>query len=50
MFDVNVTGLFLSCQAESQVMLPQGGGSIVSIASVSRVIVNRGLLQAHYNA
>ena len=50
MFDVNVTGLFLSCQAEAQVMLEQGGGSIVNIASMSGVIVNRGLLQAHYNA
>ncbi len=50
MFDVNVTGLFLSCQAEAQLMLQQGGGSIVNIASMSGVIVNRGLLQAHYNA
>lgn len=50
MFDVNVTGIFLSCQAEARAMLAQGGGSIVNIASMSGVIVNRGLLQAHYNA
>ncbi len=50
MYDVNVTGLFLSCQAEARVMLEQGRGSIVNIASMSGVIVNRGLLQAHYNS
>lgn len=48
--DVNVTGVFLSCQAESQAMLKHGKGSIVNIASMSGIIVNRGLLQAHYNA
>ena len=48
--DVNVTGVFLSCQAEAQAMLANGGGSIVNIASMSGSIVNRGLLQAHYNA
>ena len=50
MFDVNVTGLFLSCQAEGRLMLKQGHGSIVNIASMSGVIVNRGLQQAHYNS
>jgi NAD(P)-dependent dehydrogenase (short-subunit alcohol dehydrogenase family) len=49
-FDVNVTGVFLSCQAEARAMLPHGRGSIVNIASMSATIVNRGLLQAHYNA
>ncbi len=48
--DVNVTGLFLSCQAEGRAMLRHGRGSIVNIASMSGSIVNRGLLQAHYNA
>jgi NAD(P)-dependent dehydrogenase (short-subunit alcohol dehydrogenase family) len=50
MFDVNVTGIFLSCQAEARVMLPRRRGAIVNIASMSGVIVNRGLLQAHYNS
>ena len=50
MFDVNLTGVFLSCQAEAAVMLPRRAGSIVNIASMSGSIVNRGLLQAHYNA
>jgi NAD(P)-dependent dehydrogenase (short-subunit alcohol dehydrogenase family) len=48
--DVDLTGVFLSCQAEGRVMLEQGRGSIVNIASMSGVIVNRGLRQAHYNA
>jgi NAD(P)-dependent dehydrogenase (short-subunit alcohol dehydrogenase family) len=48
--DINVTGVFLSCQAEGRAMLRNGGGSIVNIASMSGSIVNRGLLQAHYNA
>ncbi|MCQ8280067.1 SDR family oxidoreductase [Acetobacteraceae bacterium KSS8] len=50
MYDVNVTGLFLCCQAEARAMLPRGEGSIVNIASMSGVIVNRGLMQAHYNS
>lgn len=49
MIDINLTGLFLSCQAEARAMLPRGRGSIINIASMSGVIVNRGLRQAHYN-
>ena len=48
--DVNLTGVFLSCQAEGRAMLGNGAGSIVNIASMSGTIANRGLLQAHYNA
>lgn len=48
--DVNLTGVFLSCQAEARVMLPRRQGSIINIASMSGVIVNRGLNQAHYNS
>lgn len=49
-YDIDVTGVFLSCQAEGRAMLRNGGGSIVNIASMSGSIVNRGLLQAHYNS
>jgi len=49
MIDINLTGVFLSCQAEARLMLPRGRGAIVNIASMSGSIVNRGLLQAHYN-
>jgi NAD(P)-dependent dehydrogenase (short-subunit alcohol dehydrogenase family) len=48
--DIDLTGVFLSCQAESRAMLANGRGSIVNIASMSGTIVNRGLLQAHYNS
>ena len=48
--DVNLTGVFLSCQAEARAMLGHGRGSIVNIASMSGSIVNQGLTQAHYNA
>jgi NAD(P)-dependent dehydrogenase (short-subunit alcohol dehydrogenase family) len=50
MMDVNLTGVFLSCQAEGRSMLKRGRGAIVNIASMSGSIVNRGLTQAHYNA
>jgi len=50
MIDVNLTGVFLAAQAEARVMLANDGGSIVNIASMSGTIVNRGLVQAHYNA
>ena len=47
---VNLTGVFLSCQAEARAMLRHGGGAIVNVASMSGSIVNRGLTQAHYNS
>ncbi|OLP54706.1 short chain dehydrogenase [Rhizobium rhizosphaerae] len=50
LMDINLKGVFLSCQAEAQAMLKHGRGSIVNIASMSGVIVNRGLSQCHYNA
>jgi NAD(P)-dependent dehydrogenase (short-subunit alcohol dehydrogenase family) len=49
LMDVNLKGVFLSCQAEARAMLKNGRGSIVNIASMSGVIVNRGLSQCHYN-
>lgn len=50
MYDVNVTGIFLSCQAEAAAMLRYGRGSIVNISSMSGTIVNRGIPQVHYNS
>lgn len=47
--DINLTGVWNSCKAEAALMAECGGGSIINIASMSGVIVNRGLDQAHYN-
>jgi NAD(P)-dependent dehydrogenase (short-subunit alcohol dehydrogenase family) len=47
---INLTGVFLSCRLQARRMFAHGRGSIVNIASMSGVIVNRGLTQAHYNA
>jgi NAD(P)-dependent dehydrogenase (short-subunit alcohol dehydrogenase family) len=47
--DINLTGVWNSCKAEAELMLESGGGSIINIASMSGIIVNRGLDQAHYN-
>ena len=51
LMDINMKGVWLSCRAEGRAMLAHGqGGAIVNIASMSGVIVNRGLNQVHYNA
>ena len=50
MMDISLKGVFLSCQAAARAMLRHGKGSIVDIASMSGVIVNRGLMPCHYNA
>ena len=50
LMDINMKGVFFSCQAEATAMLAHGRGSIINIASMSGVIVNRGLMQVHYNA
>ena len=50
LYETNVTGVFLSCQAEGRVMLPRRGGAIINISSISGIICNRGLTQAHYNS
>lgn len=50
LMDINMKGVFFSCQAEANAMFKHGKGSIINIASMSGVIVNRGLMQVHYNA
>jgi NAD(P)-dependent dehydrogenase (short-subunit alcohol dehydrogenase family) len=50
LMDINMKGVFFSCQAEAGAMLINGKGSIINIASMSGMIVNRGLEQVHYNA
>jgi NAD(P)-dependent dehydrogenase (short-subunit alcohol dehydrogenase family) len=48
--DINLKGIFLSTREEAKVMLKQGWGSIINIASMSGQIVNRPQQHAHYNA
>lgn len=48
--DVNLTGVFLTCQAAGKVMIAQGGGSIINTASMSAHIVNIPQPQCAYNA
>ncbi|KAL8762480.1 MAG: hypothetical protein Q9184_001515 [Pyrenodesmia sp. 2 TL-2023] len=51
MFEVNVTGVFMTAQAVAKQMIRFGnGGSIALIASMSGHIVNRGLICPAYNA
>lgn len=48
---VNLTGVFLTCQRVGRVMLEQGGGRIVTIASMSGAhVVNVPQQQVAYNA
>lgn len=49
-YDIDVTGVFLSCQAEGRAMIRNGGGAIVNIASMSGTMAHRGLRQVHYNS
>ncbi|KAA9148930.1 SDR family oxidoreductase [Microbacterium lushaniae] len=49
-YDIDVTGVFLSCQSEGRAMLRGGGGAIVNIASMSGSMAHRGLQQVHYNS
>ncbi len=49
MMNVNLKGVFLSAQAEAQVMLKAGYGKIINTASMSAHIVNRPQNQSAYN-
>lgn len=48
--NINLTGVFLTAQAAGKVMLQQGGGSIITTASMSAHIVNVPQPQCAYNA
>ena len=49
-FDVNLDGVFRCCRAQGRVMLKQGSGVIVNIASMSALAVNTPQTQSAYNA
>ncbi|MCY4113411.1 MAG: SDR family oxidoreductase [Chloroflexi bacterium] len=48
--DTNLKGVFLCSQEAARVMIPQGRGAIVNVASISAQIINRPQQQAHYSA
>ncbi|KXT00268.1 hypothetical protein AC578_1235 [Pseudocercospora eumusae] len=51
MFEVNITGVFMTAQAVAKEMIRHGrGGSIAMIASMSGTVANRGLICPAYNA
>ncbi|MGV1795271.1 glucose 1-dehydrogenase [Rhizobium sp. A37_96] len=50
MMDINLNGLFWSCQAEGRRMLKRGRGSILNMASICGSTAIAGLEQAHYDA
>ncbi|MCA1570126.1 MAG: glucose 1-dehydrogenase [Chloroflexi bacterium] len=49
-FGVNCDGLFWCCREVGRLMLDAGGGTIVNMASMSGIVVNRPQPQAAYNA
>jgi len=50
LYDINVHGAFFTAREAARNMIPQGGGSIVLIASMSANIVNIPQPQTPYNA
>ncbi|PSN70226.1 NAD(P)-binding protein [Corynespora cassiicola Philippines] len=51
MFEVNITGVFMTSQAVAKQMIRFGnGGSIAMIASMSGTVANKGLICPAYNA
>jgi len=51
MFEVNITGVFMTAQAAAKQMIRFGnGGSVVLIGSMSGSVANRGLICPAYNA
>ncbi|KAF8965216.1 hypothetical protein BDZ97DRAFT_1812723 [Flammula alnicola] len=50
LFDVNVHGVFYTAREAARSMIPNGGGSIILIASMSANIVNTPQFQTPYNA
>jgi NAD(P)-dependent dehydrogenase (short-subunit alcohol dehydrogenase family) len=49
-FDVNVRGLWLCCQAVGRQMVERRSGTIINVGSISAMIVNRPQMQPAYNA
>jgi len=50
LYDINVHGVFYTAREAAKYMIPQGGGSIILVASISADIVNIPQLQTPYNS
>lgn len=50
LYDVNVHGVFFTAREAARHMIPQGGGSIILVSSMSANIVNIPQLQTPYNS
>ncbi|KAI0256456.1 NAD(P)-binding protein [Lactifluus subvellereus] len=50
LYDINVHGAFFTAREAAKYMIPQGGGSIILVASMSANIINIPQLQTPYNA
>ncbi|KAN0128453.1 D-arabinitol 2-dehydrogenase [Lactarius tabidus] len=50
LYDINVHGAFFTAREAAKYMIPQGGGSIILVASMSANVVNIPQLQTPYNA
>ena len=51
MFEINITGVFMTAQAVARQMIKLGnGGTMAFIASMSATVANRGLICPAYNA
>lgn len=50
LYDINVHGAFFTAREAARNMIPQGGGSVVLVASMSANIVNIPQPQTPYNA
>ena len=49
-FDINLRGVFMCCQEEGRIMLKQGKGVIINMASMGGILVPHPQKQAAYNA
>jgi len=49
LFDINVNGVFFTAREAARHMIPQGGGSIILISSMSANIINIPQFQTPYN-
>ncbi|KAF8798123.1 NAD(P)-binding protein [Phlegmacium glaucopus] len=50
LYDINVHGVFYTAREAARLMIPQGGGSIILVSSMSANIVNIPQFQTPYNA